>query len=63
MTQHQEIMSKLDKIDLKLDNHLERITKVEEKIEGQKGLVRTCLALVGTLVAAIVTVAVKAFWK
>jgi len=33
MTQHQEIMSKLNKIDDKLDNHLERITKVEVKVE------------------------------
>jgi hypothetical protein len=53
------INSKLDKIDLKLDNHLERIAKVEERTESNSGWVKILFSALITLVVGMVGILVK----
>jgi hypothetical protein len=55
------IMNKLDKIDEKLDCHLERIAKVEERVEGHGGFIKATLALATALLAAVAGTLVKLF--
>lgn len=47
--------SKLDKQELKLDNHLERIAKVETTIKHQQGFIRAIVAIVVASIGSLVT--------
>jgi hypothetical protein len=51
----QTLYAKLDKMDEKLDSHLERITRVEEQHRGMRGQIQIGLALIGTTISAIIT--------
>jgi hypothetical protein len=55
------IMTKLDVMDQKLDQHLERIAKVETRVEGHAGFIKASLALATALAAAIVAGLLKLF--
>ena len=51
------LYAKLEKMDDKLDAHMERITRVEEQHRGMQGQIRIGLALIGTSISAIITYA------
>jgi hypothetical protein len=59
-----EINDKLDKIDSKLDNHLERIAKVEQLSTDNSGLIKVIFSALVTIILGLLGVATKFItWK
>jgi len=55
----QQLYNKLERIDEKLDSHLERIAVVEERQKGQQGQIRLMLGLLMSAITGIVGYAIK----
>lgn len=51
----ERVLTKLDKIDEKLDSHMERIAKVEEKSQANSGWIKILLTGIITLTAGLVS--------
>jgi len=51
----QRILDKLDRLDEKLDCHLERIAKVEERTQSNTGFIKLLLTAVLTLAVGLTT--------
>lgn len=53
------IEQRLDRIEGKLDNHLERVAKVEEAVEGMRGHIRLILSAITAVVTTGIMVLVQ----
>lgn len=51
----QEIKSQLNRIEDKLDSHVERIVKVEVEMHGVKGFIKTGLGLIIAAISGLVS--------
>ncbi len=49
------IEAKIDRIDEKLDNHLERIAKAETSLEGVRGSIKIGLTLILTIAGWLIS--------
>lgn len=50
-----KLHARFDKLDDKIDNHLERISKAEEAIEWLRGHVKITTAIVLAVIGAVIT--------
>lgn len=53
------IESKLDRIDLKLDSHMERLTRIEVETAHNRGHIKMIISVTGAVVMALITGAIK----
>lgn len=53
------VNAQLDKMDGKLDNHLERVAKLEVQVENNKGNIRILFSLILTGVTVVVTAVIN----